>query len=146
VYQKLFHNKKTKKGFTLIELMVVVVIIGVLSLFGLRVYSQQQEKAKDSLVRANVGTVHVVVQSELADRFVSEVTETVLNQLLDDSAIQNPYSNHYQTSCHYSNGAKPTESIQGEVYVWKDESDVFHINGWDVNGNDVYPSDLTARR
>jgi type IV pilus assembly protein PilA len=46
--------RKSKKGFTLIELMVVVAIIAVLSLLGLRVYTGQATKARNSSVQANV--------------------------------------------------------------------------------------------
>jgi type IV pilus assembly protein PilA len=59
--------RKSKKGFTLIELMVVVAIIGILSLLGLRLYLTQQEKAKQAIVKANVGTSQTLLQSELAD-------------------------------------------------------------------------------
>lgn len=46
--------RKSKKGFTLIELMVVVAIIAVLSLLGLRVYTGQATKARNASVQANV--------------------------------------------------------------------------------------------
>jgi len=59
--------QKNKKGFTLIELMVVVAIIGILALLGLRLYTTQQAKAKEAIVKANAGTVHTIIQSEMAD-------------------------------------------------------------------------------
>ena len=58
---------KNKKGFTLIELLVVIAIIGVLALIGLRVYGEQQEKAKNAIVIANASTVHTLIQGDLLD-------------------------------------------------------------------------------
>jgi type IV pilus assembly protein PilA len=54
--QKLLLNKKAKKqnGFTLIELMVVVAIVGVLSAVGLPALTKAQDKAKDSAAIATL--------------------------------------------------------------------------------------------
>ena len=53
--------KESKKGFTLIELMVVVAIIGVLVLLGLRTYITQKERAANSIVKANANTVQTML-------------------------------------------------------------------------------------
>ena len=63
----MYSFRKSKKGFTLIELMVVVAIIGILALLGLRLYTTQQAKAKEAIVKANASTVHTIIQSEMAD-------------------------------------------------------------------------------
>ena len=64
--------RKSKKGFTLVELMVVVAIIGILALLGLRLFLMQQIRAKNSIVKANTATCHTIVQGNLADTDYSD--------------------------------------------------------------------------
>ena len=59
--------RKSKKGFTLVELMVVVAIIGILALLGLRLFLMQQIRAKNAIVKANTATCHTIIQGNLAD-------------------------------------------------------------------------------
>lgn len=51
-----------KYGFTLIELMVVIAIIGVFALLGLRFYTGQQQKARIAIIRANQLTIETIIQ------------------------------------------------------------------------------------
>jgi len=64
--------RKSKKGFTLVELMVVVAIIGILALLGLRLFLMQQIRAKNSIVKANTATCHTIIQGNLADTDYSD--------------------------------------------------------------------------
>jgi len=59
--------RKSKKGFTLVELMVVVAIIAILALLGLRLFLLQQIRAKNAICKANAATVHTIIQGNLAD-------------------------------------------------------------------------------
>ena len=63
----MYSFRKSKKGFTLIELMVVVAIIGVLVLLGLRAYATQKERAANAIVKANASTIQTMLVAYMGD-------------------------------------------------------------------------------
>lgn len=58
--QKL-QNLKKKKGFTLVELIIVVVIIGILIGLGAMLYSSATEGAEEGVVKGNLKTIESAV-------------------------------------------------------------------------------------
>ena len=63
----MYRFRKSKKGFTLIELMVVVAIIGILVLLALRAYSSQKQRAMNSIAKANAATIQTMLVGYMGD-------------------------------------------------------------------------------
>ncbi len=53
-----FHTKLNKKGFTLIELIVVIAILGILAAIAIPAYSQYKEDAAEKALEASAKVVY----------------------------------------------------------------------------------------
>ena len=128
---------KNKKGFTLIELLIVISIIGVLALMGLRLYLNQQDKAKNAIVKANAGTVQTLIQAELAD---TDVTLLEAVSLATKAGLHNPFNG---VAMNLAGWFPESADAPGEIQITL-SSNIFYIQGYGTDA--LLPDILTARR
>jgi len=133
----MYSFRKSKKGFTLIELMVVVAIIGVLSLLGLRLYTGQQDKAKEAIVKANASTVHTLIQAELADGAISDVLAEIDCTTTSCANMQNPFENNIVAT------TAPSTAAAGVVLITASGTSTFTVQAYDAKG--ILMSNFTLR-
>jgi len=138
----MYSFRKSKKGFTLIELMVVVAIIAILALLGLRLYTTQQRRAKEAMVRANAGTVQVSIQTELVDVPPATLDADLEGNLPDLAQLRNPFTN--VAGFGEAWGDDTDADIEGIVAVFY-SGGVFTIIPYGEGGAEIDYS-LTARR
>lgn len=60
-------KKSNKKGFTLVELLVVVAIIGILAAIAIPQFAKYREQAYDSASQADLRTIKLENESFYAD-------------------------------------------------------------------------------
>ena len=130
---------KNTKGFTLIELLVVISIIGILALMGLRVYSAQQIKAKNAIVKANAGTVQTLIQAELADEDIN-LTQAV--GIATKAGLHNPFNNALMENA-LDFPEKDEDLAPGKIKITLSDG-VFYIQGYGADG--LLSDILTARK
>lgn len=85
-------NKKLEKGFSLVELLVVVAIIGVLAGVGIVGYQSYTESAKEKVAEANYNSVVRFIETEL----------TLLNNGVQENsgALKNHTGSGSATACN----------------------------------------------
>lgn len=56
-------SRTNKKGFTIIELLIVIVIIAILATIGVVAYGQVQKNARDSKRKSDISSLHTGIEA-----------------------------------------------------------------------------------
>jgi len=99
-----------KKGFTLVELVIVIIIVGILSIVAVPIYKGYTDRAKESEAKALLGSINTsqkVYYAEFNYFYAGDATYNKLDRLSLDSR-----ANKYYTGFTIeTNGQSDTNSV-----------------------------------
>ncbi len=119
----LFNKKRESKGFTLVELLAAIVILGVLSAMAIGGVSSLIKKAKSSAEDANIRTIKMAAESYLqankdtAPRSIGECVSVSAVDLKDKKFLTDEITNSKNESCMKNSYVKIFKSSNGE-YIY----------------------------
>ncbi len=122
--------KINKKGFTLIELMTVITIIGILSTIAQPNYSRYRIKAKETSLHKILFVIRDVIDQYYADN--GKYPEN-LEDLAEDKYIRSVPKDPFTGSSETWIFIPPDDEEEGEVYDIHSGSNKVSLNGVPYN-------------
>ena len=79
--------RKHKKGFTIVELVIVIGVIGILSAILIPTFVNVTQNAKDAALQSNLSNAYSAYAAEAADRVVDETKEEIVFKAQKDVSL-----------------------------------------------------------
>lgn len=112
---------KNVKGFTLIELMIVVVIVGILAAIAIPSYMNYVAKSQQSEARANLGAIFVSMMAYTAPKELGGFEGATLENIGFDTSGLDHYTYSLMTPTSFSTFLARARGVDGRVIgdVWE---------------------------
>ena len=116
-------KKKKEKGFTLIELMIVVAIIGILAAIAIPNFMRYQAKAKQSEAKANLGSIYT---SQITFRAENDYFSETISGILDwapSGSTRYAYTMTAAATTTFTSDATSNIDSDGTIDAWQIRED-----------------------
>lgn len=105
LFMKSLRNKQS--GFTIIELLIVIVVIGILAALVLNAFGNIQERARDTERQSDINSIHTQLELYYADNtsYPDAINTTNLPNLSDEALVAPTAGETYAFDATTDNGA-----------------------------------------
>ncbi len=113
-------KKPFSDGFTMVELMIVLLVIGILVAIGLPIFSRVRLNANEELIRADLRSFGVANESYRTVRnppVYAPNIQTLINENFLDATWENPGNKHGYIFLYALGGTSETYSVEAKVLM-----------------------------
>jgi len=128
--EELMKGLKNSRGFTLIELMIVMSIVGILLTIAQPMYRESTIRAKEAVLMENLFTLRDVIDQYYVDK---EKYPGSLEELSSNHYIRSVPTDPFTKSRDTWQLIPPPDGYEGGVYDVHSGSDLIAINGTPYN-------------
>lgn len=117
--------KKQRKGFTLVELVIVIAILGILAAYAVPKYQGLVEQARSAEARAQLGTVRSALGIYYAKNH-GQYPATLDGTIFADGTVPTVEVTKQDGTVISANTVTPSSTTDGKITA----SDVTDVSGW----------------